>query len=111
MVTRKALKTLIESFIQDLEAAGYQPMRVVLFGSYAKGKPNIHSDIDLAVWDDRFTGCGTVDIAPIASIVSKYPRLELHPFGLDDAPETNPFVGEVLKHGIQIEQLESHFKM
>lgn len=102
MVTRKVLDTTIRSFIQDLQRAGYSPSRVVLFGSYAKGRPHATSDIDLAVWDERFTGCGTADIAPIASLVSKYPGLELHFFAATETPADNPFVAEIMMHGIEI---------
>jgi len=100
MLTRKALNQRVAGFIADLKAAGYSPSRVVLFGSYAKGKPHEFSDIDLAVWDKKFTGCGTVDIEPIASIVSKYPLLELHPFSLEDTESNNPFVKEILRQGV-----------
>ena len=100
MLTRKALNHRISGFITELRAAGYSPSRVVLFGSYAKGKPHELSDIDLAVWDKKFVGCGTADIEPIASIVSKYPLLELHPFSEEDTESNNPFVKEILRHGI-----------
>ena len=100
MLTRKALNKRVSDFIADLRTAGYSPERVVLFGSYAKGKPHAHSDIDLAVWDQKFTGCGTIDVEPIASIVSKYPLLELHSFSLDDTEYNNPFVKEILKQGV-----------
>jgi predicted nucleotidyltransferase len=100
MLTRKALNHRIASFVEDLKTAGYSPSRVVLFGSYAKGKPNELSDIDLAVWDNKFTGCGTVDIEPIASIISKYPLVELHTFSEDDTESNNPFVKEILRHGV-----------
>lgn len=101
---------MIQSLVSDLEAVGYQPKQIVLFGSYAKGRPHTHSDVDVAIWDDRFTGCGTADIAPIASIVSRYPRLELHTFGPDDTTDNNPFVGEVLKYGIPIKRPEPTLK-
>lgn len=100
MLTRKALEHHITGFIADLKSAGYSPSRVVLFGSYAKGRPHPLSDIDLAVWDKKFTGCGTVDIEPIASIVSKYPLLELHPFSEEDTENNNAFVKEILRHGV-----------
>jgi hypothetical protein len=74
-----------------------------LFGSYAKGHPHPHSDIDVAIWDARFRGCGTEDITPTASLVSRYPGLELHTFGVDDTPEKNPFAAEVMRHGILID--------
>lgn len=102
MVTRKILVNIVESFVSDLRAAGYTPAHVVLFGSYAKGHPNPTSDIDLAIWDERFVGCGTADIAPIAHLVSKYPHLEVHTFALDDTPANNPFVGEILRHGVTL---------
>ncbi len=100
MLTRKALANRISGFVADLKKAGYSPSRVVLFGSYAKGRPNELSDIDLAVWDKKFTGCGTVDMEPIVSIVSKYPLLELHSFSEEDTEDNNPFVKEILRHGI-----------
>lgn len=100
MLTRKALNQRIENFIADIKTAGYSPSRVVLFGSYANGRPTDLSDIDLAVWDKKFIGCGTKDIEPIASIVSKYPLLELHPFSEDDTESNNPFVKEITRYGI-----------
>lgn len=100
MLTRKALNQRIANFVEDLKTAGYSPSRVVLFGSYAKGKPNEMSDVDLAIWDKKFTGCGTEDIEPIASIISKYPLLELHTFSEEDTESNNPFVKEILDHGV-----------
>ncbi|HAC23548.1 MAG TPA: nucleotidyltransferase domain-containing protein, partial [Cytophagales bacterium] len=44
----------MESFVSDLRAEGYTPAHVLLFGSYAKGPTNQTSDIDLAIWDERF---------------------------------------------------------
>lgn len=90
MLTRKALNQRIEDFVADLRTAGYTPSRVLLFGSYAKGHPNEASDVDLAVWDKKFTGCGTEDIEPIVSIISKYPLLELHTFSEADTESNNP---------------------
>jgi predicted nucleotidyltransferase len=90
---------IVTGFIPDLRAAGYAPERVVLFGSYAKGRPHPLSDIDLAVWDQHFVGGGTADIAPFAHLVSKYPGLEVHTFVLEDTATNNPFAGDVLRSG------------
>jgi hypothetical protein len=102
VVTRKALMEKISGLLKDLKGVGYSPSRVVLFGSYAKGNPHAYSDIDLAIWDKHFIGCGTVDIVPIVSIVSRYPGLENHTFAEDETKESNPFIEEILKHGIEI---------
>jgi predicted nucleotidyltransferase len=102
MFTRKSLIKYIDSFLKDLKTAGYSPIKVVFFGSYASGTPNENSDIDLAVWDKRFVGLGMIDIEPILSIVSKYPAIELHPFSEGETEDDNPFISEVLKLGIVV---------
>jgi len=108
MLTRKALTHYINSFIADLKTAGYEPTKVILFGSYAAGQPHEESDIDLAVWDKRFVGLGTVDIVPILSIISKYPQLELHPFHTDETEDDNPFIGEITRLGTELYNPQSN---
>lgn len=48
--------------IKDLLVTGYNPDKIILFGSFACGNPNEHSDIDIFIvketpvqWIDRFT--------------------------------------------------------
>lgn len=101
---------IVAGFIPDLRAAGYAPERVVLFGSYAKGRPHPLSDIDLAVWDQHFVGCGTADIAPIAHLVSKYPGLEVHTFALEDTATNSLFDGDVLRSGFTLPTILSNVK-
>lgn len=93
---------MVNAFLADLQTAGYAPMRVILFGSYANGRPHEHSDIDLAIWDERFTGLGTIDIVPILSIISKYPAIELHSYSVLETAAEDPFIGEIEKTGIDL---------
>lgn len=52
MVTsEKARQELIQSILKKL-IAGYAPQKVILFGSYAHGKPRPGSDIDLLIIKD-----------------------------------------------------------
>jgi uncharacterized protein len=44
MVTRAQIDELVARLV-----AGYDPDKVILFGSYAYGTPNEHSDIDLCI--------------------------------------------------------------
>jgi predicted nucleotidyltransferase len=41
------ITTVLDSLVSSLKAA--DPYRIILFGSYAHGNPNEHSDIDLMV--------------------------------------------------------------
>lgn len=44
MVTKQAIRALAKRIVDE-----YQPERVILFGSYAYGKPRPDSDVDLLV--------------------------------------------------------------
>jgi predicted nucleotidyltransferase len=63
-------------------AEKFQPERIILFGSYAYGEPNEHSDVDLLV------------VMPVANELSQAVRIRRateHPFPLDlivRTPET-----------------------
>ncbi len=103
MFTRKSLKNIIQEFILELKSKGYNPSKVVLFGSYAKGRPHEHSDIDLAVWDEKFTGCIPLDVESLIKLKVKFPSLlELHTYHSSETTESDPFIGEIEKHGILI---------
>ncbi len=103
MFTRKAVKEVIDSFLNELKAKGFNPSKAVLFGSYAKGTPGEYSDIDLAVWDKQFTGCLPVDIEQLNNAkIKPHPLLEIHTFHCDETADNNPFIKEILSSGISI---------
>jgi uncharacterized protein len=102
MLTRKKLFNLIHNFLTDLKAFGYHPEKVILFGSYAKGNPHKNSDIDLAIWNEGFTGVNFIDFEPFVHIVSKYHPLQLHTFASGETEQDNPFIQEITSNGIVI---------
>lgn len=100
MLTQRIAIDEAKTFINDLSDLGYRPQKAILFGSFAKGNYHVHSDIDLAIWDSNFTGCKADDYEPIARLLSKHFRIELHTFSLDETEHDNPFIGEITKTGI-----------
>ena len=102
MVTIRNAKERIKNLVIDLKKSGYNPSRVILFGSLAKQQATEWSDIDVAIWDDRFEGSAAIDYEPILPLLRKYPRLELHPFHTTETADTNPFIIEIEKEGIEI---------
>lgn len=104
MFTKKIAIKIIKSFISDIKAKGYKPTKAILFGSIAKEKSHSLSDIDLALWDEKFEGCRPFDYEPIVRQLTKYPDLELHTFPKNETAEDNPFIGEIEKNGIVIYQ-------
>lgn len=103
MVTRSAAIKQIYELVEALIERGYHPTAAYLFGSVAKGTAHEYSDIDLALWDNRFTGSLLVDYEPIKRILTRFPRLELHTFPAGEDESSNPFIGEIKKHGIPID--------
>ncbi|MDL5048761.1 nucleotidyltransferase domain-containing protein [Oscillatoria amoena NRMC-F 0135] len=103
MFTRKAVEEITSGFLAELKKRGFKPTKAILFGSYAKGTPHEHSDIDLAVWDDQFTGCLPIDIEQLHDVKRKFhPLLEIHTFHSSESEDTNPFIAEILKNGVAV---------
>ena len=65
---------------------------------------NVHeySDIDLALWDEKFTGVMHLDYDKLKHFLLKYRHIELHPYNTSDTETTNPFITEIKRTGFQI---------
>lgn len=76
--------------------------RAFLFGSWAKGNPREHSDIDLAIilsdYSDRFE----VQLELMRLTRDIDTRIEPHPFKISEFIRIDPFAYEILKSGIEI---------
>jgi predicted nucleotidyltransferase len=99
MLTRKALKERIDSFILALLESGIHVRRVVLFGSYSKGNPHGGSDVDLAVWADEFEGYSLADIEKYLPALRNHPQISVRPFKTGMNTEDDPFLEEILQTG------------
>ncbi|MEW6201333.1 MAG: nucleotidyltransferase domain-containing protein [bacterium] len=51
MVKDDRIKKLIEEMVEKI-VASYEPLKIILFGSYAYGEPDEDSDIDLLIIKD-----------------------------------------------------------
>ena len=100
MVTSINLKRMIGELNAALLLHGILPEKIILFGSYANGNPHPGSDIDIAIWSGDFTGHRLLDIEKVASVISKFDDLELHPFSLEDTALNNSFVDEIERTGV-----------
>ena len=100
MLNRETAIALANNFIKDLKQIGFNPNVVYMFGSMVNGNVHEYSDIDLAVWDSRFTGAMHIDYDNIKHLLVKHQNIELHPYNIADTEETNPFIGVIKKTGI-----------
>lgn len=82
--------------------------KIILYGSYSKGNPHKDSDIDVAVISPDFTGDKIEDRLRLMKCRWNIDlRIEPMPFKPEDFVPDDPFVREIIKTGIEINQTPS----
>ncbi len=102
MFDRKTAIKTAHDFISDLRTYGYNPKEAWLFGSAINGASNQYSDIDLALWDEQFSGVSFLDAEKIKMLLLKYRFIELHPYNTSISEKEDPFIGVIKKTGERI---------
>ncbi|MCF8316965.1 MAG: nucleotidyltransferase domain-containing protein [Ignavibacteriales bacterium] len=96
------IKTIIEEYITILRMNSIPIRNLYLFGSYARGKSNEWSDIDIALVSDVFEGIRVKDKDKIRKLtLSVSSSLEVLPFNPDDFTVENPLAREIIESGIR----------
>ncbi len=105
MAKREAVKT-IRKFIKALKQEGIPVDRVILYGSYAKGKTRPDSDIDVAVISKNFGKDRVEEGMTLFRIAGKIdPRLEPIPISSDSFENDTwiPLIYEIREKGIELQ--------
>lgn len=101
--TASEIRKIINNLAKTLAANSIVVDKIVLYGSYAKGNPRAHSDIDLAIISPNFKGKKLLEIqATLARLLAQYLSVaEVIGYSSDDfrtaSPET--FIGEIKRTG------------
>jgi predicted nucleotidyltransferase len=99
----KRIEKTIKSYIEQLESIGVHVQQAILFGSYATGKYDEWSDIDLAIVSENFAGNRFNDRNKIRKLTLKVNSdISPMPFRPEDFNDSNYFVKEILEKGIRI---------
>jgi predicted nucleotidyltransferase len=80
----------------------FESVKIVLFGSYAKGNFNSDSDIDIAVVLKDYANVLDVQLELMRIRRKIDSRIEPHPFRESEFYLANPLVYEILKYGKEI---------
>ena len=80
----------------------YEFIKVILFGSYAKGNFNVDSDIDIAVVFKDYNNLIDMQLELMRLRRKIDSRIEPHPFRERDFDISNPLVHEIVKYGKEI---------
>ena len=94
---------LLKKYLKELENNNVPIRQAILFGSYATNSSNEWSDIDIVLVSDEFEGIPFKDRNKIRKITLRISSdLSPLPFKTEDFSSENPFVREILKHGIVV---------
>jgi predicted nucleotidyltransferase len=82
--------------------ANYNYIKIILFGSYAKGNFNDDSDIDIAVIFKDYSNLIDIQLELMRLRRKIDSRIEPHPFRESEFELSNPVVNEIVKYGQEI---------
>jgi predicted nucleotidyltransferase len=102
MLNQESAINTINRFISACNKNNISFNKVILFGSLAKGNYNENSDIDLALVSDQFSGNPFSDWHLLSPINIKFSEIEPHPFTTQYFEESDPFIEEIKRTGIEI---------
>jgi len=80
----------------------YDFVKIILFGSYAKGNFHEDSDIDIAVILKDYKNLIDIQLELMRLRRKIDSRIKPHPFRENDFNMTNPIVSEIIKYGREI---------
>jgi len=86
----------------DAVKSKYDFVKIILFGSYAKGNYHEDSDIDIAVILKDYNNLIDIQLDLMRLRRKIDSRIEPHPFREKDFDITNPVVNEIVKYGQDI---------
>lgn len=94
----------LKKYAQLLQEAGFDVERLLLYGSFAKGTPEKHSDVDVCVVSPEFGGDITSEMVRLNTLAHRIdPRIEAVPYAPADlAVEEDPLAYEITKYGKEI---------
>jgi len=99
----RKIEKIVKSYIEQLENIGIHVQQAILFGSYANGKYDEWSDIDLAIVSKDFIGNRFEDRNKIRKITLQVNSdISPMPYRPEDFNDSDYFVKEILETGIRI---------
>ncbi|GBD96642.1 MAG TPA: nucleotidyltransferase domain-containing protein [Nitrospirae bacterium] len=101
--TTTEIKKIVRALVEILITNNIAVDKIILYGSYATGRPRNHSDIDIAVISPSFNGKKILEIQEeLAKAFSKYLSI-IEPVGYSSedfrAAEPETLLGEIKKAG------------
>lgn len=103
-MSKDKVKKLVKNYAHNLHEGGLTFKKVYLYGSYATGKNNKWSDIDVCVISDEFDGKNWDKFEQKLWRLRRQVDLRIEPIGMStkEFNEFSPLASEIKKNGIAI---------
>ena len=102
MFTQKNALARAKEFLAECTKLPVKIDRAILFGSFANGKPNENSDIDLALFSEKFSDNILKNIDLIGTVYIRFPEIDAHTYRSQEYFEKSLMMDEIKKKGIEI---------
>ena len=102
MIPQKVAIELSRNFIADLQKLGYDPTEAYIFGADIEENDAQYENINLALWDDKFTVAGKSKLSEFKYLIVSNTYLVIHVFNKLDSEEQDPFARLVRRKGLKI---------
>lgn len=100
---KNSIIEIVKRYLQKVRNAGIRVQKAYLYGSYAEGKNQKDSDIDIAIVSPDFTGDRFEDALRLKSLRWNIDlRIEPMPIVPENFTKDNPITYEILTKGIAI---------
>ena len=108
MVTQSTAIKIANDYVRAVLEAGVKIRYAYLFGSFALGRQHKWSDIDIALVADDFKGVAAVDKDRFRRLhlLPRFMSIETHTFPTRRWEDGDPFIREILKTGIELDDAE-----
>ncbi|MDQ1266322.1 MAG: uncharacterized protein QG635_1474 [Bacteroidota bacterium] len=102
MFTQNDSLEYARNFLIKIKGKGINIKYAILFGSYARGNQTEHSDIDIALAADEFTGFGFNDMKSFARELVEFYYIQPKTYSTKYFEKGDPFIKEIKKTGIEL---------
>jgi len=101
--TTKEISEVVRRYRSILLEAGFPLERVILFGSFARSKQKVYSDIDVAVVLKKYSRDRFLTRLELMKYSREFEEvIEPHPFLTNEFDKSDPFVCDILENGIEV---------
>jgi predicted nucleotidyltransferase len=102
MFTKKSSISRVKQFLAECNKLSFTIDKAIIFGSAIQGKATENSDIDLALFSDKFSDNILNNLDMIGPVNIRFPEIDVHTYPLKQYKQKGIIMDQIKKTGIEI---------